>query len=62
MQRITNWTARRTGAGMTITGKDADGSPVKLTRVSSIDAGAAGVVATQTNGIGKDAFFELVAA
>jgi hypothetical protein len=62
MTKITNWSARRAGAGLTITGTGPGGSPVKLTRVVSIDGGAAGIVAKRDQGaLGVD-FFELAAS
>lgn len=37
MQRISNWSAVRSGASLTVTGKNPDGSPAKLTRIERID-------------------------
>lgn len=62
MTKITNWTARRTGAGMTVTGTGPSGAPVKLTRVVSIDAGEAGIVAKRDNGVGAPDYFTLAAS
>jgi hypothetical protein len=40
--RIKNWTARRSGAAITVTGVDAeDGTPVALGGIARIEAGAA---------------------
>ncbi len=41
MIRIKDWTARRAGGRITITGKDADdGEPIKIVGVDRIEAGA----------------------
>lgn len=47
MTKITDWTAVRAGAGITVTGKGAGGEPVKLTRVERIEGGAMGTVAVR---------------
>ena len=38
MTTITNWKAKRSGAAITITGKDDVGADVRLSNVASIDA------------------------
>jgi hypothetical protein len=37
MNKISQWSVVRSGASLTVTGKNADGSPAKLTRIERID-------------------------
>lgn len=48
--RITAWSAKRAGAGITITGTGSDGQRVKLARILTIEAGEDGPVAVRDNG------------
>jgi len=45
MSKITNWSAVRSGALMTVSGTGSDGKPVKLTKVELIRGGPEGTVA-----------------
>jgi hypothetical protein len=53
MERLTNWTARRAGGRITITGTDNTGHQVKITNVDTIEsrhADAPHPVATDKSG------------
>lgn len=50
MQMIFGWSAKRSGATLTVKGRDAANLPIKITDVVSIDASAAPVIATTGNG------------
>ena len=48
MDRIKNWSARRSGARMTITGTDAaSGAPVRIADVDTINVTAGGIAAVK---------------
>lgn len=62
METLKNWTAKRAGGRITITGETADGKPRKVVGVDTIEAGGATVgtgelnervvpVATDKNGV-----------
>lgn len=58
MQKLTNWSARRAGSGMTITGTDETGAIRKVTQVDRIEAALPHPIAHQ----GERAQFQLVSA
>ena len=42
VKKIINWSARRAGAKITITGETANGKPIKIVGVETIEAGKNG--------------------
>ncbi|QJQ31797.1 hypothetical protein GV829_04510 [Sphingomonas lacunae] len=51
MNSIHDWTARRSGEGITIDGRTADGSKIKLRYVRSIESDMPDPIATTMDGI-----------
>lgn len=50
MQKITNWSAARSGASITVTGKDEAGEAFKVAGVHTIEPKDGAIVATDLNG------------
>jgi hypothetical protein len=50
MHKIFGWSAKRSGATMTIKGRGEDNKPIKITDVVTIDASSVPIVATTGNG------------
>lgn len=50
MHKIFGWSAKRSGATMTVTGRGEDNKPIKITEVVSIAAGEAPITAKTRSG------------
>lgn len=52
MMTLTNWTAKRAGGRITVTGVDGEGQPKKITGIDQIEAGKEGAppIATDKDG------------
>ena len=50
LTRLLHWTARRSGAAMTITGRSERGGEVKIANVETIGAAGGQVIATDKDG------------
>lgn len=62
MQKVTLWSAGRSGAAVTVVGKDEAGADIRVTGVHTIEARDGKVIATDLNGEDFELVVDLPAA